>query len=263
MSGHEANLPTLVRRAHAKINLALAVDRPDPSGMHPIASWMTCVDLADEIRVRRRPEGENASLKILGESVTVDWPAWEDLTFKAVRALENELERPMTVGIEVVKRIPAGGGLGGGSSDAATVLRTVSEIMGLDLPVERLREISTRIGSDVAFFLDDGVGDDEPPRPGLVTGLGDRIERLERLDEAVTLVCPPYGCPTGEVYGEFDRASPGAFPGEAVSELASSGRPEASSLFNDLAAPACRVRPELLDLLREVSAAAGVAAHLS
>jgi 4-diphosphocytidyl-2-C-methyl-D-erythritol kinase len=261
----------LVRKAYAKINLALAVDRPIEAGpnqgMHPIASWMVCVELADEVRVRRLPERSPAEVRIRGEGVAIDWPVWDDIAFGAVRLLEQEARRPLPVEVEIVKRVPAGGGLGGGSSDGATVLRAVDELLGPDfglgLGVPRLREVSARLGSDVAFFLDEGVGADEPPRPALVTALGDQIERLKRMHEPVTLICPGFGCPTKDVYRAFDGQDLCRFRSGEVESMARSGVVEAEQLFNDLAGPACVVRPELGRLIERVGRASGRRACVS
>ena len=280
----------LVLEAHAKVNLALSVGAPHAdgpmSGMHPIASWMAPVELSDTVEIATLASGSEARVEIVGDGVRVNWLVANDLTLRAVRALENETGRPLPVGVRVTKRIPAGGGLGGGSSDAAAVLRGVDALLGhghgLGVGPERLRAIGASIGSDIPFFIDDAVdletpdGPRRPPRPALVGGLGGEIERLEPISGDLVLICPPFGCPTGEVYRAFDgllearrcgpdRGVADEAPRAADVERLASARAipapdDASGLFNDLEAAAYRVRPELGSLARSVRELLGGAA---
>ena len=160
----------LVLSAHAKVNLALSVGPPiadgPRAGMHPIASWMAPVELSDTIEIATLEPGSDARAEIVGDGVQVNWLVANDLTLRAVRALENEAGRSLPVGVRVTKRIPAGGGLGGGSSDAAAVLRGLDALLGrghgLGLGHEKLRAIAATLGSDIPFFIDDAVDLDRP-----------------------------------------------------------------------------------------------------
>ncbi len=258
---------TLRVRAHAKINLALAVGPPDSTGptpMHPIASWMAPIDLADDIELTRLPDGIPPIVEVQWASgEPIDWPIERDLTYRAHAALEDELNARLPVGITVTKSIPAGGGVGGGSADAAAVLRGLDALFDLRLPPDRLRAIASTLGSDIPFFIDDAVPPGSPPRPALVTGLGDQIERLPRAHADLVLLLPPFGCPTGEVYRAFDRLDPGPLRAEAVASLAHAGTIDTHALFNDLAAPAEAVRPELADLRARAREIASGPVHVS
>lgn len=261
---------TVIRRAHAKLNLALAVGPPEGAGSerpgwHRIASWSCAVALADEVRVRRLPEGAASTWSFAcapdaPRRIAFDWPVASDLTFRAHALLEREAGRPLPVAIAVTKRIPPGGGLGGGSSDAAGVMLALDDLFGLGLGTDRLRALSAAIGSDVAFFIDD----ESPARPAIVTGFGDQIERLERTPGELTLILPEFGCATPAVYGAFDRllgSAPHALALDAVRASAAAGL-DASRMFNDLLPGACMVEPGL-DALFDRLGAAGFEPRLS
>lgn len=262
----------VVRRAHAKLNLALSVGPPDSGGMHPIASWMAAIDLADDVKLEKAGDAAASRYEIrwapdAPRASAVDWPLDRDLGVRAHRLLEREAGRVLPIRMALHKRIPVGGGLGGGSSDAAAVLMGVNDLFGLGLSVGRLAELSRELGSDVAFFLDEAAGDG-PPRPAIVTGLGDRVERMERIAGEVVLILPPFGCPTGPVYRAYDEMGARALREGEVRSLAAEagkeGRAPWGALFNDLAAPAAEAVPSFGRLLRELRARAdAVPVHVS
>src|SRR5262249_27127024 len=160
----------------------------------------------------------------------------KDLAARAHSLLEREAGRPLPAVIRVIKRVPVGGGLGGGSSDAAAALLATNEAFGLALSLERLSTLSRELGSDVAYFLDDR----SPPRPAVVEGLGDRIRRLAPAAGELLLLIPPFGCPTGEVYRAFDAQPAHPLRDQDIRDLASEPlRPAA--LFNDLTPAAAKV----------------------
>jgi len=256
--------------AHAKLNLALAVGPPVPggpaAGMHPVASWMTAIDLADTVAVRRLNTGDPSRHTVRWhDGRPVDWATGDDLAVRAHRALETE-KGPLPAEIEVTKRIPAGGGLGGGSSDAAAFLRALNHLFDLDTPPDDLARLAAALGSDIPFFIDRLDDPHAAPRPAFVTGLGERIERLPPIDPAsheILLISPPFGCPTGAVYRAFDDDPPDTFREHAVDDLARSGTIDPESLFNDLAAPAERVEPRLARLRRDLAKTLGLPVHVS
>lgn len=255
--------------AHGKLNLALTVGEPistgPHAGLHPIASWMIAIDLADRVTLAPLPHGSPARVRVVRDDGSpVTWPVETDLAFRAHRALE-QVAGPLPVEILVEKTIPAGGGLGGGSSDGAAVLRGLVRLFGLPIDHDRLVTIAHGLGSDLPFFLDPARREPEdPPRPALVTGLGERIERLpvRPIAGPILLVAPPFDCPTGEVYRAFDEA-PRPFRPEAVERLSRGEGFDPTSLFNDLTPAARKVRPKLGVVRDALALGLGRTVHLS
>lgn len=254
--GTMAFVRSITRRAYAKINLALSVGGAlppgtrragrDVSGYHPIASWMAPIELWDEVRVTRGGGGASEVLWA-GNAVRaspIDWELGRDLAVRAIRALESAAGIGEELCVRVEKRIPVGGGLGGGSSDAAAALLAGNALLDEPLAAERLAAIALSLGSDVAFFLDDC-----PPRPALVSGLGERVERIARVPGELLLIVPGFGCPTGAVYRAFDAGPPAKLNEARVRGLIEAGTVDPASLFNDLAGAACVVEPRLAAIL--------------
>lgn len=265
--------PARVRMmAPAKLNLALAVGTPaPPKGYHPIASWFVATDLCDDVEIERCSPGTPSVHRVewhadAPKATPIDWPIEKDLAVRAHRLLESATGRELPLKMTVRKRIPVGGGLGGGSSDAAAALVGINWAFGLGLRAEALRELSTRLGSDVAFFIDDdGAG--SRPRPAIVTGFGERIERCAGVPRGwrAVLLFPPFGCPTGAVYAAFDARPAPAFRDQAVRGLvarAADGGLDPRALFNDLAQPACDAAPALADVLKRLAPAGGDAGEM-
>lgn len=254
---------TILARAPAKLNLALSVGPPSVDRMHPIASWMVTVDLFDDLLITRLPEESLSRYAILWHREArkrsdIDWSITKDLAVRAHLALERRVGRQLPLQLKMEKRIPVGGGLGGGSSDAAAMLHGVNRLFGLGLSREQLTDVASGLGSDVAFLVHGGSA--------IVEGLGERIEAHDSLPELhVALVFPDATCPTGPVYGAFDRlaaARPALVDAARVRALAAR-RVTPESCFNDLAAAALEIAPSLRDDLDELSALAERPAHVS
>ena len=245
-------------RAHAKLNLSLAVgaavDDPGAShhGYHPICSYMHAIELADSVGIERLADGEMSRFDLawsdqdLGDRA-VEWDTQSDLVFRAHSALERETGLKLPCAITVRKSIPAGGGLGGGSSDAACVLTGLDRVFSLGLGPAGLLPVAMSLGSDLGFFLDDR----SPPRPAVVSGFGDTIERLEPVysGTVVTLILPPFGCDTRAVYREFDQlpdhTDEFTYRSSRVRDLPVARSLHSHRFQNDLFDAAVVVRPEL------------------
>lgn len=211
--------------AHAKLNLVLRVVGRREDGYHLLQSLICAIDLADEIVLIPQKRGiELSAPPGLG-------PVEQNLALRAAQALLP----PREPGVRIVlhKRIPAGAGLGGGSSDAAAVLAGLNELFGLGKSVEELIGLGTKLGADVPFFLGKS--------PAWVEGIGERITPVElELPKAFLLVIPTFSCPTAQVYRAFDELSlPFSPPGPV---------PQVPPFSNDLWPVAAHVRPGLLDL---------------
>lgn len=237
-------LPRTVR-APAKLNLCLYVGPRRDDGLHEIRSLFEPLELADELRI-----GEASEDEVICEGI--EGP---DLTAIALAALREHGWDGPPLRIEVSKRVPVAAGLGGGSADAAAVLRLA---MG---EIEGLRSIAAGIGADVPSQLQ--------PRPCLVAGAGEVIEPTPPPGEhALVLIPQAEGLATAAVYAEADRL--GSPRGEAELEVIrrqlrdavdAGGSPldYREHLVNDLQAASISLRPEIEEALRALEGAG--AAH--
>jgi 4-diphosphocytidyl-2-C-methyl-D-erythritol kinase len=159
--------------AAAKLNLVLEVTGRRSDGYHDIVSLMQTVDLADTVRLEA---ASSIELEVSGEMLSgVPLEGPRNLAYSAAHALAEAARNPgLGARIELEKRIPAGMGLGGGSTDAAAVLRGLNHLWGLYLSTDALDEVAASIGSDVPFFLHGGTA--------LVSGRGERVEPLPNLE---------------------------------------------------------------------------------
>jgi len=254
---------TITLAAPAKVNLALAVGAPSVAhgGLHPISSWMITVDLVDDLTLTRLEDDALSMYAILWAEDArrrseIDWTVTKDLAVRAHLALQEHVGRALPVKLKLEKRIPVGGGLGGGSSNAAAMLRGVNELFALGLDAEALARIGAALGSDVPFLVRGGSA--------IVEGLGDRLEHHAEVPEIhMVLVLPGIACPTGPVYGAFDRQRPGAAL-DAV-RVRSLVRPavDPAAPFNDLAAPAFEIAPSLADDAEEIASLVERPVHVS
>ena len=246
----------------AKINLALAVGQPLPpdhprAGMHPIASWFAPIALADTLSVTRLAQSASSHYTITrADRQPVDWPIDHDLAVRAHRALEQFLSRTLPIHLDLTKHIPPGTGLGGGSSNAASTLLALNQLFELNIPHITLARIASNLGSDIAFFIDD-----QPPRPALVTGLGEQIERLPPLQLPILLILPPFACHTPAVYRTFDTL---AYQPAHLDHACTIARTaDTQQLFNDLWPAAQLVAPQLTHIHARATHALSAPVHLS
>ena len=134
--------------APAKLNLFLHVTGRRPDGYHDLQTLFQLIDLCDDIGITVRDDG-----RIERTAGPADVPPETDLVVRAARALQAAAGTPLGATLQVKKRIPMGGGLGGGSSDAATTLLALNHLWALNLPLPRLAAIGLSLGSDVPVFV--------------------------------------------------------------------------------------------------------------
>jgi 4-diphosphocytidyl-2-C-methyl-D-erythritol kinase len=151
--------------APAKLNLFLHIIGRRPDGYHELQTCFQFVDLCDDIYVRVRLDGDIRRLRG-ADGVSED----SDLCVRAARALQTEADCKLGADIDVVKRIPMGAGLGGGSSDAASCLVALNCLWGLDWPVIRLAALGLKLGADVPVFVHG--------RAAWAEGVGERLTPL-------------------------------------------------------------------------------------
>ncbi len=174
--------------APAKINLFLHVVGRRADGYHLIQSAMQLIDLADDLTIVVRDDG-----RIERAGAVRDVPEDDDLMIRAARLLQTASGCGLGATLANHKRIPIGGGLGGGSSDAATTLLALNRLWGLDWPRDQLMALGLGLGADVPFF----VGGDN----AVVEGIGERITPVSLPQRHFALVHPGVSVPTAAIFG--------------------------------------------------------------
>jgi len=179
--------------AFAKINLRLEILGKRPDGYHELRTIFQTVSLHDDLRLRRARK-PGISLNVEGNVALSREPAEKNLVYRAVRALQQELKESGGVEIRLKKKIPAGRGLGGGSSNAAAAMIGYLRLTGKKLAPERLMEIGSSLGADVSFFLQGGRA--------LGIGRGDEIYPLPDVERMNVLIVSPADIhvPTPDAY---------------------------------------------------------------
>jgi len=231
--------------APAKINLFLHVTGRRPDGYHLLQSVFVLLDWHDTLHIDTRADGA-----IHRHDVNVALPA-DDLCVRAARLLQAESGTPLGCDIHIEKALPWGAGLGGGSSDAATVLLALNRLWQLDWPSDRLASLAVQLGADVPFFV--------RGRNAWVEGIGEQITPIELPDDVLTtplvLLKPPTAIPTPAIFGSplLKRDSPHAILADFLAAPMRFGR-------NDLQEPAeaWRDASNLASDGRQVSQALGV-----
>jgi 4-diphosphocytidyl-2-C-methyl-D-erythritol kinase len=168
--------------AFAKINVRLKVVGKRPDGFHELRTIFQSISLHDELILRRAP-GQAISLRVRGNAVLSAEPIEKNLVYRAAGLLRRELRLRDGVAMELQKNVPAGRGLGGGSSDAAAALLGYLRLTGRKLGQARLFELAASLGADVPFFLQGGRA--------LGVGKGDEIYPLPEVARQYLLVVSP------------------------------------------------------------------------
>lgn len=182
--------------AYAKINLTLAALGKRADGYHDLASIMQTISLHDTLLLRAAPAGA-------GDSFICDAPELagpDNLVARAIALLRAESGRPLpAIEAQLHKEIPAQGGLGGGSSDAATTLAALSALLGLGLSQARLEELAGRLGSDTPYLIAGGTA--------RIYGRGERVEALPDAEPLwFALVTPAAPVSTAALFGALTQS---------------------------------------------------------
>jgi 4-diphosphocytidyl-2-C-methyl-D-erythritol kinase len=242
--------------APAKINLDLLVGPRRADGYHPLDSVVAKVSLYDEIALSPRADGQ-----ITLTCGNADCgPAEMNLACRAAKLLAQQAGKAGGIGVDIalVKHIPPGKGLGGGSSDAAAVLAGLDQLWRLATPPGRLAELAATLGSDVPLFLG--------PPAARITGRGEMLHPVGVHDFAAVLHMPLFACATAEVYRAFDCLPGAGRPmarREAIDLAATPPSAWRDSLANDLTAAAEAVNEQLGGTLETLRQCAGLPAHMT
>jgi 4-diphosphocytidyl-2-C-methyl-D-erythritol kinase len=194
--------------APGKLNLFLHVLARRADGYHELQTAFRLIDRADRVGIAVRDYGELRFSGIFGQ---------ENLCVRAARLLKAETGTPSGAELRLEKNLPVGGGLGGGSSDAATVLLALNRLWGCRLPREKLMHIGLRLGADVPFFIHG--------RNALGEGIGERLRPLDLPAAWYLVLVPQVPVSTKETFasaltGQSKRLKiPPFFPGQGRNDL--------------------------------------------
>ena len=203
-------MTTLFEPAYAKVNLTLDVLDKRSDGYHDIKSVMQTISIRDDIEIDVGT-GKPWCLKCDKEDIPTDE---RNLAWKAAKVYLDALKKdPDGLEIRITKRIPSQAGLGGGSADAAAVLRALNRHYGDPLSILALAELGAQVGSDVPFCTLGGTA--------MVEGRGEKLRKLPDLPECFFVVCKPdFSCSTAELYRKLDESPIGKRPDHQAMESA-------------------------------------------
>jgi 4-diphosphocytidyl-2-C-methyl-D-erythritol kinase len=240
--------------APAKVNLTLRILERTPDGFHRLETLFQAVDLQDSLTVSTIP----GSQMILEMPDAELGPPEENLVTRAVRAFREATGTESGVHIRLEKRIPAGAGLGGGSSDAGATLRILNRLHGEPLSHGALQGLGATLGADVAFFAGEAGF-------ALGEGRGERLRPLPALPpRTLVLGLPPVHVPTGPAYGALARLREGSgTPGPVLAGEVPRDWPGVRALaVNDFEAVVPGAHPPIHAALQALRADEGVALAL-
>lgn len=203
-------MTTLFEPAFAKINLTLDVLDKRSDGYHDLKSIMQTISIRDDIEIDL-DTGKPWQLICTNEDIPTDNT---NLAWRAAEAYLGRIGKyPDGITIRITKRIPSQAGLGGGSADAAAVLRALNKHYGEPLSILALAELGSQIGSDVPFCTLCGTA--------MVEGKGDRLRKLPDMPDCCFVVCKPdFSVSTPELYRQIDEVAIGKRPDQQAMESA-------------------------------------------
>ena len=203
-------MTTLFEPAYAKVNLTLDVLGKRPDGYHDLKSVMQTISLRDDIKIDVGT-GKPWSLECDKEGIPCDE---RNLAWKAAKVYCDAMQKdPEGLTIRITKRIPSEAGLGGGSADAAAVLRALNNHYGNPLSIWALAELGAQVGSDVPFCVVGGTM--------MCEGRGEKLRKLPDMPDCVMVVVKPeFPVSTPELYRKIDDAVIGQRPDQTAMESA-------------------------------------------
>jgi len=244
---------TIRRDAHAKVNLFLRVISTRQDGYHEIESLVVPISLADRIVVR---PAEELRVEIVGEPAFS--PGGLNLALVAALALADACAEAGGALVEIEKRIPVAGGLGGGSADAAATLLALNELWGCEVDAATLEQIGERIGSDVPAMLS--------RESVLMGGRGERLAPAKVPPFHWVLIRLGFGVRSPDAYRWWDEDGGGTGPDpDRLLAAAAAGDAEALGplLFNDLERPVAARHPEIGEAARGLIESGALGAIMS
>ncbi len=243
-------MQTLTLQAPAKVNLRLEVVGKRADGFHNIRNLMERVSIHDEVEIKLVEKG------LMVTCDHVDVPNDEENTaFKALKEVLAYSSRNVGVEIHIKKNIPVASGMGGGSSDAATVIKGINQMLKLKLSKEKLIQIGQKVGADVPFFLMDG--------PALAEGVGEQLKRIKAMPKLLFLIVNPgIRVSTKAVYQKYSPERPNGVL-EDIPFIYRTKKDVAKVLVNDLEKVTIREFPIIADIKEEMMANGAIASMMT
>ncbi len=233
------NPATLTCPAPAKLNLFLHVVGRREDGYHLLETLFRFIDFGDTLHFTRRDDGVVHRLNAL-ENV----PPEQDLCVRAARLLQHVSGSTFGVDIALEKRIPMGGGLGGGSSDAATTLLALNQLWELNLSRVRLMELGLTLGADVPVFI---FGEN-----AFAEGVGEQLQAYPVPEAWYVVIFPPVQVSTAQIFSQPELTR------DTISlRIRGLSLPASHQLHNDLQPVVCNLYPEVARYLSFLGAASG------
>ena len=184
---------SLILHCPSKLNLTLEVLKKKDNGMHEIKSHFQLIDLCDVMHI----EKSNAQQSSIRTNASIDIDSKKNLVYQAIEALSEHVSQELHCNIIIEKNIPIGGGLGGGSSDAAAALIGINKIFSLQLNVSELMKIGLKLGADVPFFV--------AGKNAIASGIGEQLSEINSETNKFLVISPPIHSSTQEMFQIWDE----------------------------------------------------------
>lgn len=238
---------------NAKINLGLNIVEKRPDGYHNLETIFYPINLQDALEVTRRENNDKEyTLHISGSPL--EGEPEDNLVVKAYKLLKKDYPGLLPVDIHMYKHIPAGAGLGGGSSDAACMIKLLNDKFSLGLSTERMEEYAVKLGADCAFFIRN--------KPVFATGIGNLFEPVELSLKGynIILIKPDIFVSTRDAFAEIKPVRPAVSLKEIVKQPMETWK---NSMKNDFEDSVFKKFPEIAAIKDELYDLGAVYAAMS
>lgn len=238
---------------NAKINLGLNIVEKRPDGYHNLETIFYPINLQDALEVTRRENNDKEyTLHISGSPL--EGEPEDNLVVKAYKLLKKDYPGLLPVDIHMYKHIPAGAGLGGGSSDAACMIKLLNDEFSLGLSTERMEEYAVKLGADCAFFIRN--------KPVFATGIGNLFEPVELSLKGyhIILIKPDIFVSTRDAFAEIKPVRPAVSLKEIVKQPMETWK---NSMKNDFEDSVFKKFPEIAAIKDELYDLGAVYAAMS
>jgi 4-diphosphocytidyl-2-C-methyl-D-erythritol kinase len=244
-------MQSLTLQAPAKVNLRLDVLRKRSDGYHDLRTMMERVSIHDEIQIRIVEKG--LFVQCDNEEVPEDE---DNIAFRALKEILAYSSRNVGVEVYIKKNIPVASGMGGGSSNAAAVIKGINHLLKLKLSKEKLIKIGAKVGADVPFFLFEG--------PALAEGIGEQLKKIRSMPKLLFLIVNPgIKVSTEAVYNRYNAEHQYVPPQEELPSIYRTKKDVAKILSNDLEKVTIKEFPIIEEIKNELIKSGAIASLMT